>query len=139
MSGAILTPLASVGAVCFLAYNLYISLAPGTGGESLMTPLVPGINIPVSQLAYFTLALLAAGGLHELGHAYAAARCVLPNLCSLGLDVQEFGLFLLLLYPGAYVELRSEQLSAQPPWQRLKIISGSLPHQPQPGPGTTLC
>lgn len=35
---------------------------------------VPGVNIPTSQLAYFFIALLLSGVIHELGHAVAALR-----------------------------------------------------------------
>lgn len=35
---------------------------------------VPGVNLPTSQLAYFFIALLLSGVIHELGHAVAALR-----------------------------------------------------------------
>lgn len=35
---------------------------------------VPGVNLPTSQLAYFFIALLLSGIIHELGHAVAALR-----------------------------------------------------------------
>ncbi len=37
-------------------------------------PAVPGVNLPTSQLAYFFIALLLSGVIHELGHAVAALR-----------------------------------------------------------------
>lgn len=40
----------------------------------LCGPQVPGVNIPTSQLAYFFIALLLSGVIHELGHAVAALR-----------------------------------------------------------------
>lgn len=35
---------------------------------------VPGVNLPVSQLAYFFIAILLSGVIHEFGHGVAALR-----------------------------------------------------------------
>lgn len=35
---------------------------------------VPGVNLPVSQLAYFFIAILVSGVIHEFGHGVAALR-----------------------------------------------------------------
>lgn len=37
---------------------------------------VPGVNLPVSQLAYFFVAILVSGLIHEFGHGVAALRYV---------------------------------------------------------------
>lgn len=40
---------------------------------------IPGVNVPTSHLGYYVFALLAAGILHEFGHAFAAVRYLLRN------------------------------------------------------------
>jgi len=35
---------------------------------------VPGINLPISDLSYYVLALMFSTVFHELGHALAAIR-----------------------------------------------------------------
>ncbi|NXD06698.1 MBTP2 protease, partial [Nothocercus nigrocapillus] len=45
---------------------------------------VPGVNLPVSQLAYFFSAILISGVIHEVGHGVAAIRyCFLQAFLSL--------------------------------------------------------
>lgn len=38
------------------------------------------------------------------------------------------GFFVTLLYPGAFVELRTAQLEVVKPWQRLRIFCGGVWH-----------
>jgi S2P endopeptidase len=40
----------------------------------VLTPIVPGANVPLSHLIHYFLALLIAGVLHEFGHAIAAIK-----------------------------------------------------------------
>ncbi|XP_042169713.1 membrane-bound transcription factor site-2 protease-like [Oncorhynchus tshawytscha] len=47
---------------------------PQGANQQTLQVVVPGINLPVSQLAYFFSALLVSGVIHELGHAVAAIR-----------------------------------------------------------------
>ncbi|CAF0742403.1 unnamed protein product [Adineta steineri] len=68
----------------------------------LIQPIIPGVNVPLEQLGHFFLALLVCTVFHEFGHAVAAtAEQVRLNGC---------GYFVLILYPGAYVDLNHEQV-----------------------------
>ena len=45
---------------------------PAAREPSLLTPLVPGVTVPGSHIAYLFVTLLANAVFHELGHAFAA-------------------------------------------------------------------
>jgi S2P endopeptidase len=38
----------------------------------VLTPVIPGVNVPNNQLVYYFLSFLIAGVFHEFGHALAA-------------------------------------------------------------------
>lgn len=101
--------------------------------------------MPVHQLISYFLALLVSGILHECGHAIAAVRCVhvaslnVHHHCMLAYyirlnhrerkTVSTFGVFLMFIYPGAFVEIREDFLTnTTPPWKQLKIICAGVWH-----------
>lgn len=88
--------------------------------QQLLQPVVPGVNLPVSHLLYYFLALLFCSIVHEMGHALAAARE--------GVQVQGCGIFLLGIIPGAYVDLPGEQLQVLSKWQQLSIFCAGIWH-----------
>ncbi|XP_050391214.2 membrane-bound transcription factor site-2 protease isoform X2 [Patella vulgata] len=88
--------------------------------QQVLTPVMPGINLPTSQIWYYLLTLLVCGILHEVGHAIAAVREQVK--------VNGFGLFLFVLYPGAYVDLSSEHLNAVSPLRQLRIYCAGVWH-----------
>lgn len=88
--------------------------------QQVLTPVMPGVNLPASQLSYYMLTLLVCGVLHEIGHAIAAVREQVR--------VNGFGLFLLLLYPGAFVDLSTEHLQAVSPMRQLRIYCAGVWH-----------
>ncbi|RDD45892.1 Membrane-bound transcription factor site-2 protease [Trichoplax sp. H2] len=96
------------------------SLLPKKHTELLLTPVLPGINIGWSQLVYVIPAIAISGIFHELGHAIAAIR---ENV-----KVNGFGLFVMLIYPGAYVDLSSDHLSQISPYRQLKIYCAGAWH-----------
>uniref|UniRef100_H2ZTK5 Membrane-bound transcription factor site-2 protease n=1 Tax=Latimeria chalumnae TaxID=7897 RepID=H2ZTK5_LATCH len=75
---------------------------------------VPGINLPVSQLAYFFLAILISGVIHEIGHGVAAIREQVR--------FNGFGMFIFVVYPGAFVDLLTTHLQLISPVQQLRIF-----------------
>uniref|UniRef100_H2SIL8 Membrane-bound transcription factor site-2 protease n=1 Tax=Takifugu rubripes TaxID=31033 RepID=H2SIL8_TAKRU len=81
---------------------------------------VPGVNIPTSQLAYFFIALLLSGVIHELGHAVAALREQVR--------VNGFGMFVFVVYPGAFVDLFTTHLNLISPTQQLRIFCAGVWH-----------
>uniref|UniRef100_A0A3B5AHC1 Membrane-bound transcription factor site-2 protease n=1 Tax=Stegastes partitus TaxID=144197 RepID=A0A3B5AHC1_9TELE len=87
---------------------------------SLMRFQVPGVNLPTSQLAYFFIALLLSGIIHELGHAVAALREQVR--------VNGFGMFVFVVYPGAFVDLFTTHLNLISPAQQLRIFCAGVWH-----------
>uniref|UniRef100_A0A3Q3LTK9 Membrane-bound transcription factor site-2 protease n=1 Tax=Mastacembelus armatus TaxID=205130 RepID=A0A3Q3LTK9_9TELE len=81
---------------------------------------VPGVNLPTSQLAYFFIALLLSGVIHELGHAVAALREQVR--------VNGFGMFVFVMYPGAFVDLFTTHLNLISPTQQLRIFCAGVWH-----------
>lgn len=86
----------------------------------VLQPVMPGVNLPISQIAYYLLTLLLCGVLHELGHAIAAAR---ENV-----KINGFGMFLFLIYPGAFVDLYTDHLQGISAVRRLRIYCAGVWH-----------
>lgn len=81
---------------------------------------VPGINLPVSQLTYFFAAVLISGVVHEIGHGIAAIREQVR--------FNGFGIFLFIIYPGAFVDLFTTHLQLISPVQQLRIFCAGIWH-----------
>ena len=64
------------------------------------------------------LALLLSAVLHEAGHAV----CAIGE----GVKLNGFGLFLMLVYPGAFVDLDTESLLNKQPVQQLRIYCAGV-------------
>ncbi|KAK2503117.1 hypothetical protein MC885_013191, partial [Smutsia gigantea] len=79
---------------------------------------VPGINLPVNQLTYFFAAVLISGVVHEIGHGIAAIREQVR--------FNGFGIFLFIIYPGAFVDLFTTHLQLISPVQQLRIFCAEL-------------
>lgn len=88
--------------------------------EQVLTPVMPGVNVPVQHLSYFFAVLLVSGVLHELGHAIAAVREQVR--------INGFGIFVMVVYPGAFVDLHTESLMAISPKRQLKIYCAGIWH-----------
>ncbi|KXN68598.1 hypothetical protein CONCODRAFT_72136 [Conidiobolus coronatus NRRL 28638] len=93
----------------------------GSGDNgTVIVPLIPGVNLPLTELPVLFLALLISGIWHELGHGIAAGRERVPVLRS--------GIFLSLIYPGAFVELNELSLANQLYVNQLRIILSGIWH-----------
>mmetsp|Transcript_10997 Transcript_10997/g.33723 ORF Transcript_10997/g.33723 Transcript_10997/m.33723 type:complete len:562 (+) Transcript_10997:313-1998(+) len=86
--------------------------------SGILTPLLPGVNLPKSQLGYILIALLISALFHELGHALAAG--------AEELRVNGVGGFLALIFPGAYVQI--DGVDQLPPWRQLKVYCAGAWH-----------
>ena len=64
-------------------------------GDVLLVPVVPGVNLPLSDMPIYIVVLLAHGAWHESAHAIAAAA----EDCR----VRAVGLFLWIVYPVSQV------------------------------------
>lgn len=89
--------------------------------ESLSLQLmVPGFNIPISDLGYYILTLLLCSTFHELGHAVAAA-CENVRLYGVGF-------FLAFVVPIAYVELCNDKLLLSSKRSQLRVMCAGIWH-----------
>lgn len=93
-------------------------------GESktkiVIEPVVPGVNLPASELGYYGLTLVLCSIVHELGHALAA---VLENV-----NLLDTGANIFYILPVAYVNLSTEKLSSLSRKNVLKILCAGVWH-----------
>eukprot|EP01117_Protostelium_nocturnum_P017200 TRINITY_DN6968_c0_g1_i1.p1 TRINITY_DN6968_c0_g1~~TRINITY_DN6968_c0_g1_i1.p1 ORF type:complete len:495 (+),score=143.38 TRINITY_DN6968_c0_g1_i1:33-1517(+) len=128
---------ALIGSLLFLLWNLFIFFTNSSLSSDLplLTPLIPGVNLPFDQLFYYFAALAISGIIHEGGHAVAG---VVEKI-----GVESFGIFLMAIYPGAFVEFKQDFLQEEgeeelstpnlmkkkiSPFQQLKIICAGSWH-----------
>lgn len=95
-------------------------LSSGDISEQVLTPVMPGVNLPWNDIAYYLITLIVCGVFHEVGHAFAAS---LEQV-----RVNGFGVFLFLLYPGAFVDLHTDHLSVISPKRQLRIYCAGVWH-----------
>ncbi|XP_043852772.1 membrane-bound transcription factor site-2 protease [Dromiciops gliroides] len=94
--------------------------APSAQNDRMLQVVVPGVNLPVSQLTYFFTAILISGVIHEIGHGVAAIREQVR--------FNGFGIFIFIVYPGAFVDLFTTHLQLISPVQQLRIFCAGVWH-----------
>ncbi|XP_065890237.1 membrane-bound transcription factor site-2 protease-like [Dysidea avara] len=102
---------------------LCVALYKGSVGkddEQVLTPVMPGLNLPTSDVPYYLTTLIVSALFHEAGHALAAA-------CEM-VRINGWGMFLLLVYPGAYVELHPDHLALISAQRQLRIYCAGVWH-----------
>jgi hypothetical protein len=67
-----------------------------------ITPVLPGLNLPLSHMPIFVAVLIIASILHEAGHAIAAVNA--------NVRVTGLGFFVFAIYPGAFTEVEPNEL-----------------------------
>lgn len=115
----LLFPLALILITTALFQNLFSSTA-ASERTLVIEPVVPGLNLPASELGYFAFALIVCSNFHELGHAIAAVREDV-HLINVGVKV-------LFILPVAYVNLSTEKFSSLNPWRMLRITCAGVWH-----------
>ncbi|XP_054270800.1 membrane-bound transcription factor site-2 protease-like isoform X2 [Macrosteles quadrilineatus] len=112
-------------AVILLTRSIYILLKDLVQEEkseftsiATLQPLVPGLNIPISDLGYYLVTLLVCTVVHEMGHAIAAIR-------EDG-RVGGVGVVVFLCIPVAYVSL--ENLELLTPLRQLRVLCAGVWH-----------
>ncbi|EDO41093.1 predicted protein [Nematostella vectensis] len=106
----------SVMVLSLTLYQAFTKEAP----EQVLTPVMPGVNLPWSQLMYYLITLAVSGVFHEMGHAVAAVREQVR--------VNGFGMFFMAIYPGAYVDLYTDHLTMISPIRQLRIYCAGVWH-----------
>ena len=96
------------------------NLSNSPKSDQLLTPILPGVNLPADQIGYYLFTLFLCGVLHEVGHAVAANAN--------NIRVNGFGLFVAFIYPGAFVDLNSDSLQSARPWHQLKVYCAGVWH-----------
>ncbi|CAK5089573.1 unnamed protein product [Meloidogyne enterolobii] len=85
-----------------------------------ITPVLPGLNLPLSHMPIFVAVLIIASILHEAGHAIAAA--------SSNVRVTGLGFFVFAIYPGAFTEVEPTELDRCSCAQKLRIYGAGVWH-----------
>ncbi|KAL1505183.1 hypothetical protein ABEB36_004804 [Hypothenemus hampei] len=83
-------------------------------------PVIPGVNLPISELGYYSFTLLICSVVHEAGHALAA---ILDDV-----GIQEFGCNLYVILPVAYTRIPTDKLSALNLRRQLRIFTAGVWH-----------
>ena len=107
----------SVGVLC---YTLYQGLVAEDNSQQVLTPVMPGVNLPWKDIVYYLFTLVLCGVFHEAGHALCAS--------AEHVRVNGFGVFVLFLYPGAFVSLHSDHLTVISPLRQLRIYCAGVWH-----------
>ncbi|XP_052862223.1 membrane-bound transcription factor site-2 protease [Anopheles cruzii] len=82
--------------------------------------LIPGVNLPISEIGYYIVALAINSVVHELGHGLAA---VLEDV-----QIRGFGMHVMLIIPMAYTQLDTDQLNALKMWKKLRVLCAGIWH-----------
>lgn len=106
----------SIVLLCFALYKGTVS----NSKEQVLTPVMPGLNLPTNDIPYYLTTLIFSALFHEAGHALAAASEMVR--------INGWGMFLLLVYPGAYVDLHSDHLALISAKRQLRIYCAGVWH-----------
>ncbi|CAG8464921.1 4865_t:CDS:2 [Acaulospora colombiana] len=91
------------------------------GNQQIFVPVIPGVTLPISHFAYYLIALLICGMIHEAGHAIAAETD--------DFKIRSAGIFLYILYPGAFVEFDIDALEGRDDrLTKLRVICAGVWH-----------
>lgn len=108
-------------AVCVLVQSLITSLTTQTGSTgSGLTPVLPGVNLPLSDIGFYLLAIVCASVIHEAGHAFAAADA--------DVRVEGVGFAVFAIIPVAFVELGTNSFNGADVRRRLAIVCAGVWH-----------
>jgi len=56
------------------AFNVLSTIGLGTKEETILQPVIPGLNLPKSEFIHYIVTLFTCTVIHEFGHAFAAVR-----------------------------------------------------------------
>eukprot|EP00943_MAST-04B_sp_MAST-4B-sp1_P008604 g8604.t1 len=89
-----------------------------TVSSVMFTPLVPGVNLPISDIPLLLVILTVSLAIHELGHSITA---YLNNV-----RTTEAGLFIIGIFPAAYCSVDNDDMKLLNFWKRLDIYFGGI-------------
>lgn len=103
-------------AVC---QDLFIKHSDNDHSE-VLTTVIPGIDLPASELGYYSLTLIVCSVFHEFGHAITAVKE--------DVHLRNLGVTIFFILPVAYVNISTERLYNLNPWRALKILCAGIWH-----------
>ena len=107
--------------VGILVNTLWSSFVPQAKGESVaLQAVIPGVNLPFSQLLFYVMSIVLASVFHEIGHALAASAA--------GIPIESCGLLIFVVIPVAFVELNTESYSRSDPKVKLQVVCAGIWH-----------
>ncbi|XP_031359027.1 membrane-bound transcription factor site-2 protease [Photinus pyralis] len=108
--------------VCLILYAIFQLLCNKSYEEQniIVEPIIPGINLPIAELGYYSTTLIFCSIIHEAGHALAAVKE--------DVHLVNVGITLLFVIPVAYVNINFEKLSSLNPWKTLRILCAGVWH-----------
>jgi len=124
--GAVVSSLLILPSVLLLIYSLHQHLSPqdtnttSSNDRVVLQPVLPGVNLPTSELVYYVTTLLVCSVFHEAGHAVAAYNSGLRVVCA--------GMVILAIFPAAFVELPTDQLQSSSHFHQLRVFSAGVWH-----------
>ncbi|KAI8070679.1 hypothetical protein BC940DRAFT_331517 [Gongronella butleri] len=95
-------------------------LPASSSDDPLFLPMIPGVTLPVSHIAYYLGSLVLCGIVHEAGHAIAS---FVEQV-----QIQNCGLFIYYIYPGAFVNIPDQFMQILSPFRQLKIVCAGVWH-----------
>ncbi|KAL4080055.1 hypothetical protein V8B97DRAFT_2054053 [Scleroderma yunnanense] len=96
------------------------SISTPDNGAFTVTPIIPGMTVPLSHLPIILLALCICQIVHEGGHAMAAALRRIPILFS--------GVSITIVFPSAFVVFPTARLEGLPSIDYLRILGAGCFH-----------
>ena len=124
--GATMGLFISLSSVCLLLYTLLKSMiaprpvASARQSAEVLTPLVPGVNIPWSHIVYIIIGYGISTFIHELGHALA--------LATVGVAIDCMGWFIMCGLPGAYIKCSTSSIQSLRPHKQLHVFFAGVWH-----------
>nr|SVE79570.1 EOG090X08FA [Daphnia magna] len=121
--GTMITILLCIPSLILLASTAVVSfenIRQHKNEEAILQPVVPGVNLPSTDLPYYLITLLVCTIVHETGHALASVSEQIPLI--------SFGLIVWLVVPAAFVELPTKDVTSLSPWKQLKIYCAGVWH-----------
>ncbi|MHA1861567.1 MAG: site-2 protease family protein [Candidatus Ranarchaeia archaeon] len=107
-----------MGYALYFMANSFFDLLFGQPGAQPIVPILPGINVRMSTLPYILVALLISLCAHELSHGIATIAERLP--------IKSAGIFLFIIFPGAFVEVDEKQINKRSPKSRMRIFTAGI-------------
>jgi S2P endopeptidase len=110
----------TIGLVGHLVWLLRMSVAERATSTPVLVPVIPGVNVPLTDMFYYVFAILIATAVHEAGHALAALsnRCVVDGV----------GLASFLVLPAAFTDVRRQDLELSTRAVRLRVLGAGAWH-----------